>query len=150
MQILIHILVSATLLWVVGQLLDGIEVEGAGPAVIGALMLGLANAFVRPLLVLLTLPLTVVTLGLFIFVVNALVFMLAAALVPGFRVKGFGGLGNYLDAAGHTAAHGFAEPGGVPGGYDHTDSLAREGEGNCLPDAAARSGYKRLFSFQRY
>jgi putative membrane protein len=88
MQFIVHILVSAALLYLVGKLVDGIEVDGAGPAVMGAVMLGLANVFVRPLLIVLTLPVTIITLGLFIWVVNAIVLMLAAALVPGFRVRG--------------------------------------------------------------
>lgn len=89
MQLVIHILVSALLLFVVGKLVDGIEVEGAGPAIFGAVILGLANTFVRPILVILTLPITFLTLGLFLWVVNALILMLAAALVPGFKVRGF-------------------------------------------------------------
>ena len=90
MQIVVGILVNAALLYLVGQLLAGIEVEDAGSALGGAVMLGLANAFVRPVLVLLTLPLTFLTLGLFLWVVNALMLMLAAGLVRGFRVKSFG------------------------------------------------------------
>ncbi len=70
--------------------MDGIDVDGAGAAVVGAVILGLANTFVRPILVLLTLPITLVTLGLFIWVVNALILMLVAAVVPGVRVRGFG------------------------------------------------------------
>ncbi|MGD2044758.1 MAG: phage holin family protein [Gemmatimonadota bacterium] len=85
-----HILVTALLLFILGKLVDGIEVRDAKAAVFGALVLGLANALVRPLVVLLTLPVTVLTLGLFLFVVNALMLMLAAAFVPGFSVKGFG------------------------------------------------------------
>lgn len=89
MQFVIHILVSAALLFVVAKVVDGIEVEGPGAAIFGAIILGLANAFVRPLLVILTLPITLLTLGLFLWVVNALILMLAAGLVPGFRVKSF-------------------------------------------------------------
>lgn len=85
-----HILVTALLLFILGKLVDGIEVRDAKAAVFGALVLGLANALVRPAVVLLTLPATLLTLGLFLFVVNALMLMLAAALVPGFSVKGFG------------------------------------------------------------
>ena len=90
MGILIHILVSAALLFVIGRLVGGIEVRDGKAALFGAVALGLANAFVRPLLVTLTMPITIVTLGLFIFVVNALMLMLAAAFVDGFEVKGFG------------------------------------------------------------
>lgn len=90
MEFIWHILVTAVLLFILGRLIDGIEVRDGKAALIGALVLGLANAIVRPVVVLLTLPATVLTLGLFLFVVNALMLMLAAALVDGFRVKGFG------------------------------------------------------------
>jgi len=90
MGFIAHVLVTAVLLFVLGRLVEGIRVRDAKAAVIGALVLGLANAFVRPVLVLLTLPVTILTLGLFILVVNALMLALAAALVDGFEVKGFG------------------------------------------------------------
>jgi putative membrane protein len=90
MGLIIHVLISAALLWVLGQMASGIEVRDGKAALFGAIMLGLANAFVRPLLILLTLPVTLVTLGLFILVVNAVVLMIAAALVDGFEVEGFG------------------------------------------------------------
>ena len=60
-----------------------------GRAFIAAMILGIVNAFVRPLFILLTLPLTIITLGLFLLVVNPIMLMLAAAIVPGFRIKGF-------------------------------------------------------------
>jgi len=87
---LAHLFLTAALLLLVANLVKGVMIEGWGSAFIAALVLGLVNAFVKPVLVLLTLPLTVLTLGLFYFVVNALVLWLVAALVPGFRVKGFG------------------------------------------------------------
>ncbi len=90
MQLLIHILVSATLLYVVGQILSGVEVDDAKAAIIGAVVLGLANTFVAPILLILSFPITLLTLGLFTLVVNALMLMLAAGLVPGFRIKSFG------------------------------------------------------------
>lgn len=83
-------MISAALLFAVGKLVEGIEVDGAVPALAGAFVLGIANAVVRPVLVALTLPLTVLTLGLFLLVVNAATFGLAAAVVPGFRVRGCG------------------------------------------------------------
>jgi len=88
-QFAIHIVVTAALLSVVGSFVSDIEVEDGTSAVVGALVLGLANAFIRPILVLLTLPITFLTLGLFIWVVNALMLKLTAAFVPGFRVDGF-------------------------------------------------------------
>jgi len=89
MGFLIHIVVSAALLFFVGRLVDGIEVRDGKAAIFGALMLGLANGLVRPILLALTLPITFLTLGLFVLVVNALMLMLAAAFVDGFEVEGF-------------------------------------------------------------
>ena len=90
MQFIAHILVTAVLLFLLGRMVDGIEVRDGKAAVFGALVLGLANAFVRPLIILLTLPVTILTLGLFLIVVNALMLMIAAAFVDGFEVEGFG------------------------------------------------------------
>jgi putative membrane protein len=87
---LAHLLLTAALLLLVANVVRGVKIEGWGSAFIAALVLGLVNAFVRPVMVLLTMPLTIVTFGLFLFVVNALVLWLVAALVPGFRVQGFG------------------------------------------------------------
>jgi putative membrane protein len=89
-ELILHVVVTAVLLFVVGRIVSGIEVRDARAALIGALVLGIANAIVRPVLVLLTLPFTILTLGLFLFVVNALMLMLAAAFVDGFKVRGFG------------------------------------------------------------
>lgn len=88
-QFAVHLLVTAALLSVVGYLVSGIEVEDGRAALFGALILGFANAVVRPILVLLTLPLTFLTFGLFLWVVNAAMLMLTAAFVSGFEVKGF-------------------------------------------------------------
>jgi putative membrane protein len=82
-------LVIAAALWVAAYILPGVEVGSWQALAIAALVLGFLNAIVRPLLVLLTLPITVVTLGLFYLVVNGLVFALAARLVPGFSVASF-------------------------------------------------------------
>lgn len=87
---LAHLLVTAALLLIVANLVRGVHVEGWGAAFLGALALGLVNAFVRPLMLLLTLPLTVLTFGLFLFVVNAFMLWLVAGLVPGIRIQGFG------------------------------------------------------------
>ena len=87
-QFAVHLLVTAALLSVVGHLVSGIEVEDGRAALFGALILGFANAVVRPILVLLTLPLTFLTFGLSLWVVNASMLMLTAAFVPGFEVKG--------------------------------------------------------------
>jgi putative membrane protein len=87
---LLHLVLTAIALLVVANVVSGVQVSGLASALIGALILGLVNAFVRPVMILLTLPLTIVTLGLFLFVVNALMFWLVAALVPGFQIRGFG------------------------------------------------------------
>jgi len=89
-QFLAHLLITAALLLLVANVVRGVQVEGWGSAILGALALGLVNAFVRPLMVLLTLPLTVVSFGFFLLVVNAFMLWLVAALVPGIRVHGFG------------------------------------------------------------
>jgi putative membrane protein len=85
---LLHTVVVGIAVWVATQVVTGVTASGALPLVIMALVLGLVNAVVKPILVVLTLPLTIVTLGLFYFVVNGLAFGLAAALVPGFHVAG--------------------------------------------------------------
>jgi putative membrane protein len=87
---LVHLILTAALLLVVARVVTGVQVQGWGPAILAALLLGIVNAIVRPLMVLLTFPLTILTLGLFLFVINALMLWLTAALVPGFRIAGFG------------------------------------------------------------
>jgi len=89
-EFLAHLLLTAALLLLVANVVRGVEVEGWGSAVLGALVLGLVNAFVRPLMVVLTFPLTILTFGLFLLVINALVLWMVAAMVPGIRVQGFG------------------------------------------------------------
>jgi len=81
--------ITALSLWVASYLFRGIKFEGAGSIIIAALLLGFANAIVRPLLIILTLPLTLLTFGLFLLVINALMIMLVSALVRGFSVSGF-------------------------------------------------------------
>ena len=83
-------IVNAAALLLVAYLYPGVHVEGFVAALVAALVLGLVNAVVRPLLVILTLPVTLLTLGLFLFVINALLFWLVAEIVKGFTVTGFG------------------------------------------------------------
>jgi putative membrane protein len=90
MKILVRWFLLAAALLLVAQLYSGVSVASFGQALIAALVLGLFNTLVRPLLVLLTLPVTLLTLGLFLFVINALMFWSAAAVLPGFNVAGFG------------------------------------------------------------
>jgi putative membrane protein len=82
-------LLSAAALLFVAYLYSGVEVKTFTAALIAAFVIGLLNAVVRPILVVLTLPVTVVTLGLFLFVINALMFWAASALLDGFQVRGF-------------------------------------------------------------
>lgn len=89
LEFLLHLFITAGLLMFIGHLIEGIDVESGKAALLGALVLGIANAVVRPVVVVLTLPLTIVTLGLFLLVVNAAMFALAAVIVPGFRVRSF-------------------------------------------------------------
>ena len=84
-ELLAHLVVNAALLLIVARLVTGLRVEGWGSAFIGALVLGLVNFFVRPVMVILTLPLTVLTLGLFLLIVNACMLWLVSVLVPGIR-----------------------------------------------------------------
>lgn len=86
---LLHWAITAFGLWVASHVFKRLRFDGAGALIVAALLLGLANAVVRPLLVVLTLPLTLVTFGLFLLVINALVLMLVGALVRGFHVGGF-------------------------------------------------------------
>ena len=88
--LVVHVVVSALLLVLVAHLLHGFTIAGFGYALIAALVLGVVNTFVRPVLILVTLPITIVTLGLFLFVLNALMLLLAASVVPGFTIDGFG------------------------------------------------------------
>lgn len=87
MSFVIHWLVLAVAVGVSAYLLPGVSVSSGGALAVAALVLGLVNALVRPLLTILTLPLTVVTLGLFYLVVNGVSFAIAAWLVPGFHVS---------------------------------------------------------------
>ena len=90
MRLLLIWLINAIALLVLPYVVSGIQLKGIGTALIVAVVLGLINAFLRPLLVILTLPVTVLTLGLFIFVINALLFWAAASILEGFHVNGFG------------------------------------------------------------
>jgi len=88
-SLLLRWLLSALALLAVAYIYPGVKVESFFAAAIAALALGLVNALVRPILVILTLPVTIVTLGLFLFVINALLFWLVAEVVKGFSVQGF-------------------------------------------------------------
>lgn len=89
MKTLARCALNAVSLMLVPELVDGIHIRGYLAALAAALVLGLLNALLRPLLILLTLPITALTLGLFILAINALMFQLAGGLVGGFHVAGF-------------------------------------------------------------
>jgi putative membrane protein len=89
MGILVNWLVTTLAVLIAAYVLPGVNVRNFFAGLLTALMLGLVNAILRPILVILTLPLTVVTLGLFIFVINALLVLLTSAIVPGFEVRSF-------------------------------------------------------------
>jgi putative membrane protein len=89
MRLLIVWLINTVALFAVPYIMRTVYVQDLGTALIAALVLGLVNTLIRPILVLLTLPVTLVTLGLFIFVINGLMFWLVANMVGGFAVAGF-------------------------------------------------------------
>lgn len=82
-------LISAVSLLIISYIVPGIEVQGFFYALIAAVFLGVLNAIVRPVLIILTLPLTILTLGLFLFVVNGIMLMLVSLVIKGFQVNGF-------------------------------------------------------------
>ena len=90
MKLILKWLLSAAALLAVAYLYQGVEVRNFGAALTAAFVIGLFNMLLRPVLVLLTLPVTVLTMGLFLFVINALMFWWAASLLNGFYVSGFG------------------------------------------------------------
>ena len=90
MRFLARLLLNGVAIVLAAYVLPGLHLDGPVPALLAGVILGFVNAIVRPVLFLLTLPLTLITLGLFIFILNAICFALTAALVPGFSVDGFG------------------------------------------------------------
>lgn len=88
-EIIVKILITSVLLLVVAKIVSGIEIQDWGAAIFTAIVLGIVNAVVKPILIVLTIPITVLTLGLFLFVINALMLWMAGSLVSGVRIKGF-------------------------------------------------------------
>jgi putative membrane protein len=86
---LLRAAISALGLWVASEIFDGLRFESPTKLIVAAVLLGIVNAFVRPLAFILTLPLTVLTLGLFLLVLNAAMVALVAWIVPGFEISGF-------------------------------------------------------------
>lgn len=89
MAFLAHWGVTSLSLWVASLMFHGISFSSKKSLLISALLLGLVNAVVKPVIIILTIPLTLITFGFFLLVINALMMMLVSALVPGFRVSGF-------------------------------------------------------------
>ena len=89
MKFILKWLLAACALLLVAYLYPGVQIQSFTSALIAAAVIGLFNIFLRPLLVILTLPVTVITLGLFLFVINALTFQMASGLLDGFHVTGF-------------------------------------------------------------
>ena len=87
--LLTRIALGALALYLAAEIIPGVEIAGLYPAVIAAIVLGILNALVRPILIILTLPITLLTLGLFILVINASLFYFAASFVEGFSISGF-------------------------------------------------------------
>ena len=86
---LVRTLITAIGLWLANTLIPGIDIETPGTLILAALLMGLVNAIVRPIAILLTFPFTIVTLGLFLLIINAAMFGLVAAFLDGFSVSGF-------------------------------------------------------------
>lgn len=89
MYIIASILLNALALLITAYIVPGFEVISFQSALLAAIVLGLINTFIKPILIFLTLPLTIVTLGLFIFIVNAIVLFMASSVVQGFVIKGW-------------------------------------------------------------
>lgn len=89
MNLLIKLLITTVLIVVIAHFFPGISVDNFSTALVVAVVLGLLNVFIKPLLVLLTIPVTILTLGLFLLVINAVIIMLGDYFVSGFHVNGF-------------------------------------------------------------
>jgi putative membrane protein len=111
-KLIINWLINAGALYVAARLITGVEVAGTEALLLAALVIGLVNAIVRPILRFITFPITVITLGLFYFVLNGLMLYLAAALTPGFELSGLGAaiLGALVMSIVATVLHLFVKP----------------------------------------
>lgn len=89
MQILLYILISSITIFIAAQILPGVHLASYATAVIVAVVLGIVNSIIRPILLILTLPINILTLGLFTFVIMGAMVMLTSAIVPGFKVDSF-------------------------------------------------------------
>lgn len=89
MKLIIYLLVNGLAIFAASQILPGVTIDTFWTAILVAIVLGVVNVFLKPFLVILTLPLTIITLGLFSFIINAVLVLLVDTLVPGFQVGGF-------------------------------------------------------------
>jgi putative membrane protein len=89
MQILINLLINGLAVFVTGRILPGVAIDDFFTAIVVSIVLGVVNTFIKPILILFTLPINILSLGLFTFVINALVILIVDSLVPGFKVNGF-------------------------------------------------------------
>ncbi|MCR6719241.1 MAG: phage holin family protein [Chitinophagaceae bacterium] len=90
MRLIIRLLVIAAIAYILSQVMPGIQIRSYGSAIWFAIVLGILNVLLRPLLIILTLPLTIFTLGLFLLVINTLMVMLAGEWISGFKIDNFG------------------------------------------------------------
>lgn len=90
MNLIVRLLVSAAVAFILAQVLPGVHVDGYGTAIWFAIVLALLNVFLKPILIIFTLPFTLVTFGLFLFVINTIIVLLASNWVKGFRIDNFG------------------------------------------------------------
>jgi putative membrane protein len=90
MKLMIRLLITAAIAFILAQLLPGVHVDGYGTAILFAFVLGLLNIFLRPFLIIFTLPLTLLTFGLFLFIINTITVLLASDWVKGFEIDSFG------------------------------------------------------------
>ena len=89
MRLILNWILLALAVAIVAYILPGVEVVGWVPALVAAVIIGAMNAFIRPILIILTLPITILTFGLFVLVINSLLALFSAFLVPGFFIDGF-------------------------------------------------------------
>lgn len=89
MKFILHLLVSAGAIAIASYIVPGVTLSGFWTAILVAVVLGLINIFIKPILFILTLPINIITLGLFSFILNAILIMIAASIVPGFEIAGF-------------------------------------------------------------
>src|SRR5574338_994584 len=90
MKIILRLLVTAAIAFILAQVLPGVHVADYGTAILFAIVLGFLNIFLRPILIILTLPLTLLTFGLFLFIINTITVLLASEWVRGFEIDSFG------------------------------------------------------------